>query len=145
MKLNWGNSILIFFILFLSLGFAFIIFSLRQNNDLVTDDYYEKGADYMTEINTDQRSAIFMDSIHISQDDNHVIIAFSHDLTKQCEKFHIYFFRPSDKRLDYRMDFPSEALLRVKKTNLVHGRYSLQISWEKDSKSYLIEKDLMVK
>ncbi len=38
MKLNWGQSIFVFFVIFVSLGVVFIIFSLRQNNDLVEDD-----------------------------------------------------------------------------------------------------------
>ena len=50
MKLNWGNSIFLFLIIFVALGIAFIVFSFSKSNDLVTADYYQQGADYTHQI-----------------------------------------------------------------------------------------------
>ena len=46
MKINWGTAIVLFLAVFFCLMAVFVTFALRQNNDLVTDDYYEKGANY---------------------------------------------------------------------------------------------------
>ena len=101
MKLNWGQSIFLFFVIFISLAAAFIIFSLRQNNDLVTDDYYEKGADYTHQMEINSRSVVYQDSIKLS-DQNYLLIArFSKSIDMMTDTMRIYFFRPSDRKSDF--------------------------------------------
>jgi hypothetical protein len=70
MKLHWGNSIVLFFIGFLSLGAFFIVFSLKQNNDLTDENYYEKGAGYSKHIEINKRSVVFNDSVTIKTINN---------------------------------------------------------------------------
>ncbi len=46
MKFHWGTGILIFLILFLLAAGFFIAFAMRQERDLVHEDYYERGVDH---------------------------------------------------------------------------------------------------
>ena len=66
MKLNWGYSIILFFVVFCSVMIGIMIFAFRQTNDLVTEDYYEKGADYTRQMELNSRSAAYQDSIQIN-------------------------------------------------------------------------------
>jgi hypothetical protein len=146
MKFNWGTGILIFIILFLIITIAGVIFSVRQNNDLVEKDYYDKGADYSHQIEINKRSAIYQDSILLTDTENYIVVRACSELSKSTASITVYFFRPSDKEKDYTIEFkPVNDSLLVEKSKLAHGRYLAKLSWEKDSKLYMIEKDIFVK
>ena len=63
MKFNWGTGILIFLILFLMAAAVFIGFAMRQDVNLVHEDYYEKGVDYERQMNAEARSVVYRDSV----------------------------------------------------------------------------------
>ena len=65
MKFNWGTGILIFLILFLSASAVFIVFAMRQDVNLVHQDYYEKGVDYTEQMNVNARSKPIADKIEL--------------------------------------------------------------------------------
>lgn len=145
MKLNWGQSIFIFLIGFLLLAIVFIVFSLRQNNDLVTNDYYEKGADYTSQMEITGRSAVYADSIQLLSDQHHLIARFSKTINQMTDSVAIYFYRPSDKKLDYqfRETLRSDSII-LGKEHLANGRYQVRFQWSADGKNYLIEKNFFI-
>ena len=55
MKFNWGTGILVFLILFLSASAVFIFFAMRQDVNLVHEDYYEQGVDYSAQMDIGPR------------------------------------------------------------------------------------------
>ena len=46
-----------------------MVFSFRQNIDLVERDYYDKGANYTEQIEINKRSEIYQDSINTKAGD----------------------------------------------------------------------------
>lgn len=145
MKLNWGQSIFIFLIGFLLLAIVFIVFSLRQNNDLVTNDYYEKGADYTSQMEITSRSAVYADSIQLLSDQHHLMARFSKTINQMTDSVAIFFYRPSDKKLDYqfRETLRSDSII-LGKEHLATGRYQVRFQWSADGKNYLIEKNFFI-
>ncbi len=145
MKFHWGKGILVFFIFFLSLCATFIIFSLRQNNDLVTDDYYEKGANYSEQIETRRRSAIYEDSVQILQENQIIQIRLSHSIVSQADSLRIYFYRSSDKSEDLfiRKEIVSSPI-EINAQALVHGRYQVNVSWTSQQQLFEITRTLDV-
>ena len=145
MKLNWGTGILIFIILFLLLCGVFITFSFKHNNDLVTDDYYEQGAGYSKQIEINKRSAIFNDSINIVENGSNIETYVCKTIVEATDSLDIYFFRPSDKKQDFRTVVPINAVIQLAKANFAKGRFIVKFSWKQKNDSYLIEKDFFVK
>ena len=146
MKLNWGYSIILFFVVFISLMVAFIIFSLKQNNDLVTDEYYEKGADYTHQMEIDGRSAIFKDSIRLLDQNGVIVAKFAKSILQRADTMHIYFYRPSNKKLDFRDNIVLQTdSVKLDKKNLVTGRYTLTFKWLQGETGYQVEKDFFMK
>ena len=145
MKLNWGQSIFLFLLLFLTLLAIFVVFALRQNNDLVTNDYYEKGADYTHQMEINSRSAMYADSIHILNENHYLLTRFSKSMRQLVDTVEIYFYRPSDKKLDfkYTLKLNSDSVI-VKKDHLVSGRYKVKFLWIYSQKSYQVEKDFYI-
>lgn len=145
MKFNWGHGILSYIILFLILSTIFIIFSLKQNIDLVSDDYYQKGADFSKQIDINKRSLPYRDSISISDADTTISMHFSKSISDSTDSVQIYFFRPSGKHNDVLIEMPLSNKLDINKQQLINGRYVVTISWRKNNEKYMVDKELYVK
>ena len=146
MKLDWGKSIFLFFVGFVSLGIAFIIFSLRQNNDLVTDDYYEQGANYSQQIVINNRSKIFSDSISIMQDEDNLKLIICDSIVSNTDSLRLNFYYAADKNKDYIMVLSKlSASSFISAANLSHGRYTVKIYWHMNNEDYYLEKNLFIK
>ena len=145
MKINWGRALIIFFIIFFVWVFSFVFFAMRQNNDLVSDDYYQKGAKYTDQININQRSLAYQDSIQISITGNQVQIDLAKGLTTSAGTLQLYFFRSSDKTKDLRLNFKAaESPFLIDKTQLLHGRYQVYLSWSLKNEKFSVVKVLDV-
>jgi hypothetical protein len=141
LKLNWGNSLIIFFLIFFIWVFSFVFFAMRQNNDLVADDYYQLGAKYSDQISINQRSVAYRDSIEISTAGNNIQLFICKSLVTTGDSIKVYFFRSSDKAKDLRFSFskPNSPLL-IGKTGLLHGRYQVFISWNDKGEKFMVNK-----
>jgi len=144
-KLNWGNSIFLFLTVFVLMGIAFIVFSLSKNNDLVTTDYYQKGADYTKQMVITGRSAVYNDSIRVINQNNDVVVRFAHSINLMTDTMQVYFYRPSDKKLDFNYQglLNTDSLI-IKKEYLSGGRYKVKFQWLYNRESYQIEKEFFI-
>jgi hypothetical protein len=145
MKLNWGQGIFLFFVVFISLGISFVIFSLRQNNDLVTNDYYEKGADYTRQMEINSRSIAYIDSINLVNQNDLLIARFSKSIDMMTDTMDVFFFRPSDKRFDheFRMALKSDSI-EIVKSGIQKGRYKVKFQWANNLEVFMVEKEFFV-
>lgn len=143
MKINWGTSIVIFFVLFLSLATAFIIFSFQHKNDLVTDDYYQQGANYDVQMQIDKRSMRYKDSIVVENQGNTISIRTSDAMAQRSEQMSVWFYSPSNKKNDFSLVISSNPMV-VDKKQLVHGRYIVKLRWMMDGEQYMLSQDLFV-
>ncbi len=146
MKFHWGNAIVGFFIIFLSLCGVFIVFSLRQNNDLVTEDYYQKGAGYSSQIEINQRSAVYQDSIKITDDKGMLHFELAKSILQQADSLDIFFFRSSDKSEDLQIVFElTQDPIEVNQGALIHGRYNIRMRWRMNDELYEITKPIDIR
>jgi len=122
-----------------------MIFTFRQSNDLVTNDYYEKGADFTHQMETNSRSVIYKDSIRLSERNGFILAGFAKSVNQMADTMHIYFYRPSDKKLDYNMSIshPSDSV-KIEKSHLAKGHYTVIFNWLNNQKSYQVEKELLM-
>ncbi len=145
MKFNWGHGILIFLILFLILSFTFIIFSLNQSEDLVSENSYEQGADYSNQIEINKRSFIYSDSISISNSNSVIDLNLCKTLANSEDTIFVHFYRPSDKKADMKFKFIMTEKISIPLIKLISGRYLVKLSWNKQGNLYNIEKEISIK
>lgn len=145
MKLNWGHGIVIFFGVFISLAVIFIIFSLKQNNDLVEKDYYRKGADYTAQMIINQRSEVYKDSVDLLVSDNYMLVELASTIVEGADSLNLFFFRPSDERLDnqFKTSLVNETI-EIALSNFIHGRYIVQLGWNLDGEEYMLKRDVFI-
>lgn len=141
MKIGWGKGLVLFFVLFFVWIFSFILFALRQKIDLVSDDYYQRGARYSDQIQIDRRSAAYQDSLQITADGNRIEIALGKTVVPAGDSVQIEFFRPSDKTKDLHFRFKMGTVpLAVDKKQLIHGRYQVFVSWGSPAERRMVKK-----
>lgn len=145
MKFNWGHSITAFFAVFITLAIVFIIFSLKQNNDLVEKDYYKKGADYSSQMIIKQRSKIFEDSVSVKITDGYVVVVLSNSIAAKSDTLDALFFRPSDKKLDnYIKTSIAGETVKIPLSGFVRGRYIVHLSWTMNGDVFMLKKDVFI-
>jgi hypothetical protein len=145
MKFNWGTGIFIFLALFLMAAAAFIIFAVRQDINLVHRDYYERGTDYTSQMETRARSARFEPLVNISDEKDSLRIVFPEELTGIIDSGNVLFYRPSDSKLD--LTFPLKVVQNVftaTKANTVSGRYIIEVQWFTQEKKYEVKKTVIL-
>jgi hypothetical protein len=64
-KFNWGHGITLFLIIFLLLNVVVVIYTLSQDVELVTDNYYENELKYEDHLVQERRGMNLPDSIKI--------------------------------------------------------------------------------
>ncbi len=143
MKMNWGTGIVVFFALFVAASIGFVIFSYQYSNDLVVDDYYEKGANYDHQMQIDKRSLIYSDSIWIENNNDAVKVTLAQSIPLNSSNIQAWFYYASNKKMDI-ISAIEGSELNIERSRFAHGRYTLKLSWTMNNEEYLITKDLFL-
>ncbi len=145
MKFNWGTGILIFLILFLMACGVFITFAMRQEENLVHEDYYERGVDYGAQMKAEARSAAFGDSIQTYFESQFLVVDLSRLESVKIDSGSVLLYRPSSRSLDLKMLLdPAAEIFRIPGEELIRGRYILKLNWYSKGLNYEVDKALNV-
>jgi len=145
MKFNWGTGILIFLILFLMAAAVFIGFAMRQDVNLVHEDYYEQGVAYETQMNAEARSVVYRDSIDSHFEDQFLVLSFRGVNQMTIDSAQVLLFRPSSSSLDLHMPFDfRQERMKIPGSDLYSGRYILKLSWYAGGLKYEVDKAIYV-
>jgi hypothetical protein len=146
MKINWGTSIVLVFIGFISFILYFVVKMNTNTNyehDLVTEDYYKQELAFQNEIDAEKNSKNLQKNITIKKTTKGLVISFPKDKNYSDISGTISLYRPSNKKLDFEIPISlstSEVLIEDK--NLLEGRWNVTIDWKYDNISYLFKKSL---
>jgi len=144
MKFNWGTGILIFLIIFVLFIGTFVYFAFQQDVNLVHKEYYQKGVDFDKERERKNRGASQTHQFIIEQKEQTVKVIVDKAYFDQLKDVKAYFYRASDRHEDKRYDLNENELI-IPKSDLVKGKYTLNISWTQDAEDYLLEKYFYLK
>lgn len=148
MKMNWGTSIIVAFALFISFIMYFIIkvqSGRKYDNDLVVEEYYKHDAKFGAEMIRAQNAENLIEkpSITIVSDGISIVFPDSFNPIKISGKVSLY--RPSNKKLDFEVPLSlSNPTLLIPKSNLVDGRWDINMEWQYQGKSYLTREALYI-
>ncbi|WP_264520898.1 FixH family protein [Flavobacterium sp. N1994] len=138
MKINWGKGIVIAFALFMSfiLYFVFKVQSdSKYDNDLVVEEYYKHDVHFGDEMARIQNAHDLVEKPTFVNDAKGITVVFPKN---SQPKGIVSFYRPSNKKLDFEVPISlSNSSLLIPKTNLVGGRWDINMEWQNDGKKYL--------
>jgi len=144
MKMNWGTGLAIWLTIFVIAIMTFVTFAFNQDVNLVNKEYYQKGVHYDDVRKERERGKTQEEYFTINQEGENVSLTFDKDYFESIEILDVQFYRPSDRRKDLHLQFETNVL-NVSKSQLIKGRYQLNVSWEKDGKEYMLEKYFFLK
>ncbi len=141
MKLNWGTSIVIAFVAFISFILFFVVrmsIDDKANHDLVTKDYYRAELNYQKEINAEKNAIEDGVKLLIEKKAEGLLVSFPKKVDMKKVKGQVSLYRPSNKHLDF--DLPlslSNSHLLIPDKRMLDGRWDIKIFWNYDNEAYL--------
>ena len=143
--MNWGNKILIVYIVFVS-GIGFMVYKAStQNTDLVTTDYYTKELKYQEKIDEVKRVSALSAPVEYIIKDNALTIQFPKDFAGKQLAGEAVLYCPSDEKKDVKKDFTlKDEPLQIEIPAGSKGLYELHLSWKDGTITYYFEKKIVI-
>ncbi len=144
MKINWGNGIVISFIVFV--GFiGFLVWrSISTDFYLVDENYYKKELAYQEIIDETKEANNLKENVVITKTESSISIKFP--TTESKVEGEIHFFRPSDPRKDRKISLAlnSHGICEFPISKLHSGYYKVKIRWNSGGNKYYTEKEIFI-
>ena len=149
MKINWGTSIVIAFALFMSFILYFVLkvqTDSKYDNDLVIEEYYKHDIFFQDEMSRIQNAHDLKSKPLITVSLNGVTIVFPAEFIPEEIKGNVALYRPSNKKFDFQVPISlKNSTLFIPKSNLIGGRWGINMEWQYDGKSFLTKEVIYVK
>ncbi len=147
MKWNWGKSLVVGMLAFMSFILYMVITmstDKKYSHDLVTESYYAKEMAYQTEIDAETNTNALKEKIQGKKTTEGWLLSFPSELHPAKITGKVFLYRPSNKQLDF--DFPlvlSGSNLLIPDKQLIDGRWNITVEFEYDNTSYLYKKSIV--
>ncbi|MEP5610795.1 MAG: FixH family protein [Cyclobacteriaceae bacterium] len=141
--MNWGNRIVLVFVLFAAFILYMVVQAFNQNYDLVAEDYYAQEINYQQKLDQKTNLEKLEKRVSVSMEKKSIILSFPMDQKPIGE---IYFYHPSRKLFDQRVaiSMDSENRQIVDRAGLTPGNYRVNITWESEGKEYFQQEKIYI-
>ncbi|RZW55895.1 MAG: cytochrome C oxidase Cbb3 [Flavobacteriaceae bacterium] len=147
MKINWGTSIVIAFIGFISFIMYFVITvntDEKYDYDLVTDEYYKEELRYQTTIDKEKNSKALKQNVTWQKTEKGMLITFPDAFDYKHITGKLFLYRPSNRQLDFEIPISlSSYNLLIPDNRMLDGRWNIYVDWEYQNMSYLFKEELI--
>jgi len=145
-KFNWGTGIVLAFLIMMSGMIYLVSIALRQDFDLVDDDYYQKSITYQQHIEKEKNNNALSEKIKIDQSTGSLSLTFPNLASVQEYSGEIHFYSPVEAKRDQtvKIKLDSSYIQTVDLTNLLKGRYEVKIDWKVGETGYYQEEEIVV-
>lgn len=143
--MNWGNKLLVTFLVF-GAGMTFLVYrSLKTNYELVDKDYYKNELSYQQVIDGTSR-ANALSAVNVQQDKDGIALQLPDEMKNKKVTGTVHFYCAYDEKKDKTVELnPSAEGTQVfSNAALQAGEYTVKISWSCDGISYYAEKNLII-
>jgi len=146
MKLNWGTSIVIAFILFIGFIMFFVVNMLtddKYDHDLVVESYYKKNLTLQKDIDDSKKALALDQNVEINLAEEGLEIIFPTEFNFADIQAELFMYRPSDKALD----FTTNLKLKSSRFVLLHkdftsGRWDAILKFSYNNEDYMVTKKI---
>jgi hypothetical protein len=145
--MSWGTKIFMLYGGFVALIAFLVVSSMRQNVDLVAEDYYQQEIQYQTTI--DQQDAAqksgFSPAIVTNEDE--VNIVFPDTVRKMGVSGDVVFYRPDNKALDYsqNISLDNSGMMSIPRSKFSEGMYQAKVKWKSAGTDYYHESTIHIR
>ena len=129
--MNWGHMITISFVVFAAIIITMVTISMKQDVNLVAQDYYEEELAYQDQIDRINNFASLATKPTIIQTSGAINLTFPEELAQSMANGTIHLFRPSDSAVDQKhplaLDKTGNQVITL--TNIQKGLWKLKLGW----------------
>lgn len=131
-KLHWGNALALSFILFGIFIGVLVVGTIRENIDMIEDNYYEAEVQYQGRMEEMQRVENLPSPPTMLQQNNQLVIYIPGEDIREAKAV---FKRPDNAKFDF--ETPLEAGETILEDNAVlRGSWIVELSWMQDGLRY---------
>lgn len=144
-KFHWGHAVIVYFSAFVLFMLFMVYQCVRQDFDLVTEDYYAQEIGYQSDIDAQQRANNLATPATIALHDK--ILAINIPAQAMAEAGEIYLFRPSATALDkkYALKTEADGSQFLDLSALTTGAYNVQLRWKSGGVDYQATQRIIIK
>lgn len=143
----WPIAITTFFVIAIIFIVSFIAFAMRQREDLVSADYYEREVRYQSQLDTLNRSQHLAANTVVTFEaaQQNIVIALPAEQIKNATGT-IHLYRPSDARLDRDLPLALNAAgtQRLDARQLADGLWKVRVKWTANGQEYFLDQPVIV-
>jgi len=145
-KFNWGTGIVIAFVIMVSAMLYLVSIALRQDNDLVESDYYQKSINYQQHIDKAKNTELLAEKIMIDYSSGSLKLNYPKlaDFKEYSGK--ILFYSPVEAKRDLSINIEADSSYAqiVDLSKIQAGRYMIKIDWQISAKAFYKEEELII-
>jgi len=144
--MNWGNKILIGFATFVVGICTMVYIAMKQTNEMVDDNYYEKELQYQSKIDASKNLAALAEKITVSDSAGFIRIKFPEIAVNSNPVGHIECLRSSEQKKDVNVKLAIDAagIQLLPKSTFINGVYQLRIDWVNSGIKYFHQQVLTI-
>ena len=132
-KISWGTGIVIGIVVFVVISITMTVIFMTQDVSLVSDNYYEKSLSYQDEIDKQSRTKSLDEQVKINYNGEVINIAFPSTYLNKEIPGEIFFYRPSDPKLDFKLPLQLvEGNQIIPVSRLEKGFWRIKLNWTMD-------------
>ena len=144
--MNWGNKLLVTFLVFGAGMFYLVYRSVTTNFDLVDKDYYKNELRYQEVIDGVNRTNALSEVVKLTQNDDGLLLQLPSEMKNQKIAGSVHFYcdynAKKDKKFSLNTDTDGKQVLDNRQIS--SGNYTVKISWNANSKEYYTEKPITI-
>ncbi|MBO9593622.1 MAG: FixH family protein [Niabella sp.] len=144
--MNWGMSVVIVLVLFLS-GMTFMVgLAMRQTNETVDANYYDKELKYQQVIDGKQQLVALGQRVSIRDSAGRIWVRLPEAASGQLDSGHIEFLRLSASSADRRIPVQpgSGSVYFLPRSSFVKGWYRVRVEWVNGHVGYYYEENVQI-
>lgn len=142
--MNWGWKIVLLYGLFVIMTLSMVVFFMRQQVDLVADDYYKQEIAYQGQMDKMSNAAALQQSLEInySKDNRALTLKFPTTHLGNSLKGEVHLYRPANAEEDqvFLVNPLENGEQLISVSSLSKGFWKIKISWTANAMHYYDEK-----
>ena len=139
--MNWGNKLLVGFLVFAG-GMSFLVYrSVKTNYELVEKDYYKNEITYQQVIDGTERAQKLNTPVQLVQEGDQVKISFPGELQGKEIEGTILFYCAYNQQHDrsYPVKLKDTLNKNIPVKELYPGAYTVKIDWSSEGRGYHVQ------
>ncbi|MFT4094531.1 MAG: FixH family protein [Niabella sp.] len=144
--MSWGYKVIITLVVFLAGMSAMVYIAMRQTNEIIDSNYYEREIKYQRVIDAKNNLLKLKDTVSMHIRGPYVLIGFPESAVGKIDSGKIEFVKLSDSKADrtFEMNTTNGPSYKIPVTALEQGWYTVRMEWQNNGTGYYLEQNFNV-